>query len=168
MTDNIALEHSTAYLLLGTNLGNRIENLDHAVAHLNNEAGKVTTSSAIYETAAWGKTDQPSFLNQAICLETPLTALQLLNKVLEIEKTLGRVRKEKWGERLIDIDIILFGDEIINIEDKLQIPHPQMEFRNFVMEPLSEIAGNVIHPVLKKTMEELSKKNTDKLEVNKF
>jgi len=78
------------------------------------------------------------------------------------------VRKEKWGERLIDIDIILFGDEIINIEDKLQIPHPQMEFRNFVMEPLSEIAGNVIHPILKKTINELSKKNTDKLEVNRL
>jgi 2-amino-4-hydroxy-6-hydroxymethyldihydropteridine diphosphokinase len=164
----MGLEHTTAYLLLGTNLGSRHENLEHAIALLNDEVGKVTASSAVYETAAWGKTDQPSFLNQALSLETNFTALQLLDKVLEIEKILGRVRKEKWGERIIDIDIILFGDEIVNIENKLQIPHPQMEFRNFVMEPLSEIAGNVIHPILKKTINELSKKNTDKLEVNRL
>lgn len=164
----MALEHTIAYLLLGGNLGDRKRNLDMAIQLLNNEAGQVTAVSSIYETAAWGVTEQPDFLNQAVQLETSLTALELLDKMLEIEKQLGRIRKDKWGERLIDIDLILFGEEIINIENKLQVPHPHMQSRKFVMKPLAEIAPNVYHPILGKTIYEILENISDNLEVNKL
>ena len=164
----MALEHTIAYLLLGGNLGDRKKNLELAIQFLNEEAGKVVSVSSIYETAAWGKEDQPDFLNQAIALTTNLSALQLLDKALEIEQKLGRIRKEKWGERLIDIDLILFGDEVINMEGKLQIPHPHMQNRRFVMQPLAEIAPDIIHPILGKTISELAENISDNLEVNKL
>ncbi|QIL41180.1 2-amino-4-hydroxy-6-hydroxymethyldihydropteridine diphosphokinase [Pedobacter sp. HDW13] len=165
---NKALECSTAYLLLGGNLGNREANLQLAVALLNEKVGEVVSVSALYETAAWGKTDQPAFLNQAVALRTSLTALEVLTQALAIEQDLGRVRKDKWGERLIDIDLILFGDEIIDIPDKLQVPHPHMQNRRFVMEPLAEIAPGVIHPVLRQTMLSISQNIHDPLTVKKL
>ncbi len=164
----MALDSTIAYLLLGGNLGNREENLQKAIALLNDEIGEIVSKSSIYETAAWGKTDQPSFLNQAISLKTNLSALEVLEKSLEIENSLGRVRKEKWGARLIDIDLILFGDEIINIENKLHVPHPQMQFRKFVMEPMAEIGAGVVHPVLGKTILEIAENIVDDLNVKKL
>lgn len=165
---NQALEYSTAYLLLGGNLGNREANLKKAIELLNDKIGKVIASSSLYETAAWGKTDQPAFLNQAIALQTNLTALEVLDLALGIEQELGRVRKDKWGERLIDIDLILFGDQIINIPDKLQVPHPHMQYRKFVMEPLAEIAPEVVHPILGETILSISRNIEDPLEVKKL
>lgn len=165
---NKALECSTAYLLLGGNLGDREGNLKRAIALLEEKTGKVISVSSLYETAAWGKTDQPAFLNQAIALETGLSALQVLDHALNIEQELGRVRKDKWGERLIDIDLILFGDEIINIPNKLQVPHPQMQYRKFVMEPLAEIAPDVLHPVLGETILAISRNIEDPLKVKKL
>ncbi|TBO43470.1 2-amino-4-hydroxy-6-hydroxymethyldihydropteridine diphosphokinase [Pedobacter kyonggii] len=165
---NKALECSTAYLLLGGNLGDREGNLKKAIELLNNKIGNVIAISSLYETAAWGKTDQPAFLNQAVSLQTRLTALEVLDCALSIEQELGRVRKDKWGERLIDIDLILFGDEIINIPDKLQVPHPHMQDRKFVMEPLAEIAPGVIHPLLGETMLDICRNITDPLEVKKL
>nr|WP_276898160.1 2-amino-4-hydroxy-6-hydroxymethyldihydropteridine diphosphokinase [Pedobacter kyonggii] len=165
---NKALECSTAYLLLGGNLGDREGNLKKAIELLNNKIGNVIAISSLYETAAWGKTDQPAFLNQAVSLQTRLTALEVLDCALSIEQELGRVRKDKWGERLIDIDLILFGDEIINIPDKLQVPHPHMQDRKFVMEPLAEIAPGVIHPLLGETMLDICRNITDLLEVKKL
>jgi 2-amino-4-hydroxy-6-hydroxymethyldihydropteridine diphosphokinase len=165
---NKALEYSTAYLLLGGNLGDREANLKKAIELLDHKIGKVISISALYETAAWGKTDQPPFLNQAVGLQTNLTALEVLELALSIEQELGRVRKDKWGERLIDIDLILFGNEIINIPDKLQVPHPHMQNRKFVMEPLAEIAPEVIHPVLGETILAISRNITDPLEVKKI
>ena len=165
---NKALEYNTAYLLLGGNLGDREANLKKAIELLNDKIGNVIAISSLYETAAWGKTDQPSFLNQAVSLETRLTALEVLEYALSIEQELGRVRKDKWGERLIDIDLILFGDEIINIPDKLQVPHPHMQDRKFVMEPLAEIAPEVIHPLLGETMLDICRNITDPLEVKKL
>jgi len=165
---NKALECSTAYLLLGGNLGNREANLQLAVALLNEKVGEVLSVSALYETAAWGKTDQPAFLNQAVALRTSLTALEVLTQALAIEQDLGRVRIDKWGERLIDIDLILFGDEIIDIPDKLQVPHPHMQNRRFVMEPLAEIAPEVIHPILGQTMLSISKHINDPLTVKRL
>ncbi|RNL56613.1 2-amino-4-hydroxy-6-hydroxymethyldihydropteridine diphosphokinase [Pedobacter jejuensis] len=164
----MALEYTIAYLLLGGNLGDRPKNLQLAIELLEQEAGEVLSVSSIYETAAWGKEDQPDFLNQAVKISTKFDALELLNKALEIELKLGRIRKEKWGERLIDIDLILFGNDIINIEGKLQIPHPQMQNRGFVMKPLAEIAPNVKHPVLGKTILEIAENILDDLEVNKL
>ncbi|MBE5321745.1 2-amino-4-hydroxy-6-hydroxymethyldihydropteridine diphosphokinase [Pedobacter sp. MR2016-19] len=165
---NQALEYSTAYLLLGGNLGNREANLKKAIELLNDKIGKVIASSSLYETAAWGKTDQPAFLNQAIALQTNLSALEVLDLALSIEQELGRVRKDKWGERLIDIDLILFGDQIINIPDKLQVPHPHMQSRKFVMEPLAEIAPEVVHPILRETILSISRNIKDPLEVKKL
>lgn len=164
---NMALEYTTAYLLLGGNLGEREANLQQAVQLLGDEIGTLEAVSSIYETAAWGKTDQPSFLNQAIAIKTSLSALQVLEKALIIEQILGRVRKDKWGERLIDIDLILFGDEIIDVPNKLQVPHPHMQDRKFVMVPLAEIAPDMIHPKFGKTMLYLMENITDKLEVTK-
>jgi len=165
---NKALEYNTAYLLLGGNLGDREANLKKAIELLNDKIGSVIAISSLYETAAWGKTDQPSFLNQAVSLRTRLTALEVLEYALSVEQELGRVRKDKWGERLIDIDLILFGDEIINIPDKLQVPHPHMQDRKFVMEPLAEIAPEAIHPLLGETMLDICRNITDPLEVKKL
>ncbi|WP_052266437.1 2-amino-4-hydroxy-6-hydroxymethyldihydropteridine diphosphokinase [Pedobacter kyungheensis] len=165
---NKALECSTAYLLLGGNLGDREANLEQAIALLSAQVGEVILVSALYETAAWGKTDQPSFLNQAVALKTNLTALEVLTRALAIEQELGRVRKDKWGERLIDIDLILFGDEIIDIPDKLQVPHPHMQNRRFVMEPLAEIAPDVVHPVLGQSMLSISQSLNDPLPVKRL
>ncbi|QNN43527.1 2-amino-4-hydroxy-6-hydroxymethyldihydropteridine diphosphokinase [Pedobacter roseus] len=165
---NKALECSTAYLLLGGNLGDREGNLKRAIELLNEKIGKITAVSSLYETAAWGKTDQPAFLNQAVALQTNLSALEVLDHALTIEQELGRVRKDKWGERLIDIDLILFGDEIINVPDKLQVPHPHMQHRKFVMEPLAEIAPDVVHPVLGETILAMSRNIEDPLEVKKI
>ncbi|KQM78624.1 2-amino-4-hydroxy-6-hydroxymethyldihydropteridine pyrophosphokinase [Pedobacter sp. Leaf216] len=165
---NKALEYHTAYLLLGGNLGDREGNLKKAIELLNDKIGKVTSVSSLYETAAWGKTDQPAFLNQAVALETHLSALAVLDLALDIEQELGRVRKDKWGERLIDIDLILFGNQVINIPDKLQVPHPHMQIRKFVMEPLAEIAPDVVHPVLGETMLSICRNIEDQLEVKKL
>lgn len=164
----MALERTIAYLLLGSNLGNRAEILDQAIQLVGENIGNVSEKSSLYETDAWGKTDQPVFLNQAIAVNTTLTAVEVLDRALEIEQKLGRIRKEKWGERLIDIDLILFGNEVINIEDKLQVPHPQMQFRKFVMEPLNEIASEAVHPILNITISEITKNITDNLEVKKL
>jgi len=168
MVLNMALEYTTVYLLLGGNLGEREQNLKEAIVLVNKEIGDIEAKSSLYETAAWGKTDQPAFLNQAIGVKTKLTALQVLDKALAIEQELGRVRKEKWGERLIDIDLILYGDEVIDVAGKLQVPHPHMQNRRFVMEPLAEIAPNIRHPRLGETILEISKKITDNLAVKKL
>ncbi|WP_316800717.1 2-amino-4-hydroxy-6-hydroxymethyldihydropteridine diphosphokinase [Pedobacter frigidisoli] len=165
---NTGLECTIAYLLLGGNLGNREENLDQAIDLIGKGIGEIEALSSRYETAAWGKTDQPSFLNQAVAVKTRLSAVQVLEKALEIEQVLGRVRKDKWGERLIDIDLILFGNEVIDIADKLQVPHPHMQNRKFVMMPLAEIAPEIVHPVSGKTILEISENISDQLDVNKI
>ena len=157
----------TAYLLIGGNLGNRKENLSKAVSLINEQCGPLTGSSSIYETEAWGNTDQPSFLNQALEISTSLNARQLMRKVLKIEEEMGRVRKEKLGPRIIDIDIILFENEIHDLRF-LKIPHPEMQNRRFVLVPLAEINSTLQHPVLKKSIAELLEECPDNLEVKKI
>jgi 2-amino-4-hydroxy-6-hydroxymethyldihydropteridine diphosphokinase len=156
----------TAYLLIGGNLGDRKENLSKAVSLINEQCGTLTRSSSIYETEAWGKTDQPSFLNQALEISTSLNARQLMRKVLKIEEEMGRVRKEKLGPRIIDIDILLFENEIHDLRF-LKIPHPEMQNRRFVLVPLAEINSTLQHPVLKKSIAELLEECPDNLEVKK-
>lgn len=161
------LDKEMAYLLLGTNLGNRAYNLQHAITVIDSTIGEVFAKSGIYETDAWGKTDQPSFLNQAIGIYTNLPPMQLLDKLLAVEQQMGRVRLERWGERLIDIDIIFYGNEII-ADKKLHLPHQEMHNRRFVLEPLNEIAADVEHPVLRQKVSNILTNLTDNLSVKKI
>ena len=146
-------ETRNAYLSLGSNLGNREANLRDAIARLD-AVGTVSTISSFYETEPVDFLDQPWFLNCVVLLETDLPPQTLLRRLLEIERSLGRERLQPKGPRLIDIDILLFGDEIIH-EPGLTIPHPALHQRRFVLEPLAQIAPGVVHPELKKTSREL-------------
>lgn len=143
----------TVYLSLGSNLGNREANLREAIERLG-ELGKVKSVSSLYETEPVEFTVQPWFLNLALELETELMPKQLLAAALKIERDMGRRRLQPKGPRLIDIDILLFGNSVMN-DAKLVIPHPAMQERRFVLEPLAEIAPEKRHPVLKKTVREL-------------
>ena len=154
----------SAYLLLGSNLGDRETNLGLARSLIGNSVGIILQSSKIYESAAWGKEDQPDFLNQVIKIQTTLNPHALLEKLIWAETSLGRLREIKWGERIIDIDILFYENEIV--EDKaLTIPHPGIPKRRFTLLPLNEIAPSLVHPELKKTMTELLDECPDKLDV---
>src|SRR6478609_4150733 len=138
---------SRVFLLLGSNLGNAELHLKDATEAIRIQAGLIIQASSIYSTKAWGKTDQPDFLNQVIEISCDQTPHELLGLLLKIEIDLGRVRKEKWGARLIDIDILFFDNEHI-LESDLKIPHPEIANRRFTLVPLAEIAPDLIHPVL--------------------
>ena len=156
-----------AYLLTGGNLGNREDNLAQAKQLIIEQCGNIVTASSLYETAAWGNTDQPAFLNQALAVDTLLNAKQLIRHLLKIEKQLGRIREEKYGPRIIDIDILLFNNEKHNYHF-LKLPHPEMQNRRFVLLPLAEIAPEILHPVLNKTILQLLAECPDNLSVRKY
>jgi 2-amino-4-hydroxy-6-hydroxymethyldihydropteridine diphosphokinase len=128
--------------------------------------GRVTSISSLYETAAWGNTNQPAFYNQAICVETTLEPENLLARLLTIEIEMGRVREEKYGPRTIDLDILMVNDIVLD-SPTLTIPHPQLHNRRFALLPLIEIAPTLLHPVLDKTMHELLLNCPDTLDVQK-
>jgi 2-amino-4-hydroxy-6-hydroxymethyldihydropteridine diphosphokinase len=155
------------FLLLGSNLGDRKGLLDKAIAHIEIEIGPVERRSSVYETQSWGKTDEPNYLNQVIQLRTGLSAQSILRKILNIEKIMGRVREEKWGSRIIDIDILFYGQDII-AEPGLNVPHPELQNRMFTLAPLSELAPDLNHPVLKKSIFELKSELKDDLIVKKL
>jgi 2-amino-4-hydroxy-6-hydroxymethyldihydropteridine diphosphokinase len=155
------------YLLLGSNEGNRIEWLNKAMAELEQTVGKRIAKSALYETAAWGKEDQPDFLNMALCIETVLSPDELLQANQTIEQHMGRQRTVHWGQRTLDIDILFYGNEVVHLPT-LEIPHPRIQDRRFALVPLNEIASGFSHPVLNKTISELLQACPDPLEVRLY
>jgi len=152
------------FILTGSNLGDRAKQLQTAATLLSQQLGNPVKQSATYETAAWGNENQPSFLNQVLQFETSLSGSELLNIILTTEQQMGRVRMQKWAERSIDIDILFAGSNIIN-EPDLQVPHPFLHKRRFTLVPLNEIAPEMIHPLLKKSINNLLLECTDDLEV---
>lgn len=155
------------FLGLGSNLGNREENLLTVQKLVEEKVGKVISKSSIYETAAWGITEQNAFLNQVLEVETSFSPSAVLHLVLKIEKDMGRIREIKWGERSIDIDVLYYNNEIISTEN-LAIPHPFIQERKFVLVPLCEIAPAYIHPKLKQPNLELLEKCQDSGEIAIF
>lgn len=150
------------YVGLGSNLGDKEQNLRDAVKKIEEQIGKVVSLSAFYATAPWGFTSENSFLNAAACVDTQLSPLEVLQKTQEIERELGRTKKSvngAYSDRLIDIDLLLYDDRILSTVSpsgaQLTLPHPLMTERDFVMKPLAEIAPHLPHPVLGKTMKEL-------------
>ena len=152
------------FISLGSNLGDRLQFLRNALDQIGLRLGKVIKESKVYEAAAWGHTKQPDFYNQVIELETELSPTQLLQGCLDIEKSLGRERSILWGERTIDLDILLFDGRSVQSEN-LNIPHPYLHLRNFVLVPLCEIAPELIHPTLELTIQQLLDRCADKLEI---
>ncbi|WP_221389791.1 2-amino-4-hydroxy-6-hydroxymethyldihydropteridine diphosphokinase [Dyadobacter sp. NIV53] len=155
------------FLLLGSNLGERLQVLRSAVELIEEQIGQIKSASSVYETAPWGVLDQPAFLNQVIELQTVLDPEEVLRIILAIEQELGRVRYERWGARVIDIDILYFQDLILD-SARLTIPHPRLHERRFTLAPLAEIAPDFIHPVFHKSSAQLLAVCTDNSEVKLF
>jgi 2-amino-4-hydroxy-6-hydroxymethyldihydropteridine diphosphokinase len=155
------------FLLLGSNMGERNSFLLQAMAGIKKEVGKIVKASSVYETQAWGKTNEADYLNQVLLVQTMLQPRALLNSILQIELSLGRKREVKWGARTIDIDILFYNDGVVN-ESGLLIPHPELQNRRFTLEPLAEIAPGFMHPVLQKSMLQLKNELQDGLIVKKL
>lgn len=156
-----------AYLLIGGNLGDISANLKVARGQLEQKVGTITAASACYQTSAWGLEDQPDFLNQVLLITTTLSAFDCLKQMQLIENDLGRVRMQKNGPRVIDIDLLFFNAAVIQ-SPHLTVPHPLLHTRNFTLVPLAEIAPDLMHPVLHKTITELLAVSTDSLPVQKM
>ena len=148
---------ATVYLGLGTNIGNRKENLTRAIEALSLALGHYTALSSFIETAPWGFNSDNAFLNCTVAFDTELSPFQLLDTTENIERELGRTSKSNGGvyhDRVIDIDILLYGSETVSTE-RLTIPHPLMHMRDFVLEPLAQIAPHTVHPTTGKSIEQL-------------
>jgi len=154
------------FLLLGGNLGDRFSYLKQAITLIDSQIGSVIRQSAVYETASWGNEQQPDYLNQVLEVDTKLSPEELLVQLLETEKVMGRIRHEKWGARIIDIDILFYNNQIID-GSNLIIPHSYLHQRRFTLVPLVELAPEFVHPVLKQSLKELLNVLTDNLEVRK-
>ncbi len=157
---------ASVVLLLGGNIGDTRSYFEKAKELIVESIGNISDQSSLYRSAAWGKTDQPDFLNQVIVVKTKLKPRELLNSVQQIEMTIGRVREIKWGERKIDIDILFYDDLEIQ-ETDLIVPHPFIQERKFTLIPLAEVLGNFIHPVTKITINQMLKRCKDPLSVKK-
>jgi len=155
-----------AYLLIGSNLGDKATYLKNASSYIQQQCGQIVKQSSFYETEPWGFTDQPSFLNQALCVNTELAPAKLMQTLLQIETEMGRTRTIKMGPRIIDLDILQIDQEIIDTP-LLQIPHPAMHLRRFALIPMEEIAPNLVHPQFNQTMAQLLEACTDPTDVQK-
>ena len=147
-------KYINVFLSLGSNVGNRGSNLHAAIGLLEKNVGKIAKKSHVYETQPWGEPNQDLFYNQVVMLNTTLEPRDLLDKISRIERELGRERKEKWGTRIIDIDILFYGKRVIR-DKGLEIPHPEFHKRGFVLVPMMEIAPEFEHPILKKQIDDL-------------
>ena len=155
------------FLALGSNEGDRQRLLQKGVAEIGLRIGGVERSSSVYETAAWGKTDQPAFLNMVVQISTTLAPLEILALTQTIETEAGRQRTEKWGARTLDIDILFYGDKVSN-DVQLVLPHPYLHLRRFTLEPLNEIAPDFVHPALHQNISSLLASCPDTLPVTKY
>jgi 2-amino-4-hydroxy-6-hydroxymethyldihydropteridine diphosphokinase len=166
---SIAENMEKVFIQLGGNVGNVPENFDLAIKEIKGKIGRVIKQSSRYKTEPWGNKNQDDFLNQVICIETNLTPDEVLEKILAIEKAMGRNRdaEDKFAPRSIDIDILFFGKKIID-NDNLTVPHPRLHLRNFVLTPLMEIAPELVHPVLNEKIKDLFKLNKDTSIVKKY
>src|SRR6185437_13926875 len=156
------------YLALGGNVGNVSGYFDIAIEKISTMIGTVIKQSSLYKTEPWGNKNQADFLNKVLEVETKQTPEEVLENILLIEKMMGRNRNknDQFAPRSIDIDILFYGEEIID-ETYLEVPHPRLQLRNFLLTPLMEIAPGYIHPVLKKSIKELNELNNDSSKVNK-
>lgn len=145
----------TTFIGVGSNLGRRDVLIGQAREWTGHELGKLTKSSGLYETSPWGNPDQPNYLNQVWELQTGLNPFQLLEQLLNLEKRAQRERREKWGARTLDLDLLFYEDYQIRTEE-LTLPHPFIQERNFVLIPMAEIAPDWVHPVLGKTISALA------------
>ena len=158
----------TAYIGIGSNLGTSGENCVEAIEKIStNDHIKIISKSSFYKTAPIGDIEQDWFINSVIRVNTKLNPKELLLTLLNIESEMGRIRKEKWGPRLIDLDL-LFYDKLILNQEGITLPHPEMQKRNFVLVPLNEISENLTHPILKKTVKTLLQESSDDTEVKKL
>jgi 2-amino-4-hydroxy-6-hydroxymethyldihydropteridine diphosphokinase len=147
-------KYINVFLSIGSNIGDRMTNLRQALGLIEKNIGKVAKKSHIYETQPWGEPNQDAFLNQVVMINTSLEPREMLEKITRIEREMGRERKEKWGPRVIDVDILFYGKRIIR-DKGLEIPHPELHKRGFVLVPLMEIAPEFEHPILLKQIDEL-------------
>jgi 2-amino-4-hydroxy-6-hydroxymethyldihydropteridine diphosphokinase len=155
------------YLLTGSNLGDRVENLNKAAQLITEKGGLLITRSKFYHTSPWGPLDQPDYLNQALALDTSLQAAALMEQLLEIEEKMGRIRSIKYGPRIIDIDILFFGEQLIQ-NSMVQVPHPEVHNRRFALTPLAEIAATFIDPLTGNTISQLLSNCKDQGRVLQF
>ena len=158
------MTNSPIFLLLGSNEGDSAQNLGVAREKIEFRTGAIIKQSSLYRSAAWGIEAQPDFLNQVLEIATELSPEALLEEILAIELEMGRVRRQKWGPRFIDIDLLFYGVEVRNTPS-LVLPHPRIPERRFTLLPLSEIAPEFVHPVLNKTMSRLLEECRDPLDV---
>ena len=154
-------------LLFGSNLGDRALHIQHAMKSVQVGIGKAEKISSLYETEPWGVSDQPDYLNAAMIIQTNYTPQQLLSRLKQIEIQEGRADQKKYASRTLDIDILFYDDLALNSK-KLTIPHPKLHLRKFALVPLNEIAGEIMHPVFKKSISKLLKESGDPLDVRKF
>lgn len=154
----------TVYLCLGGNLGDRGANLEEAILFITFNIGDITAASSVYESTAWGMENAPAFLNQVLKISTELSPSDLITEIAELEEFFGRERSpSKYLDREMDVDVLFYDDEVMD-EEKIQIPHPRLQLRRFVLVPLAEIAPAMVHPVLKRNMLELLNDCEDKSE----
>lgn len=161
---NPSKKYINVFLGLGSNVGDRAEHLRTALNHIQRQIGKVAKKSHVYETQPWGQPDQDSFLNLVVMINTSLDPRGLLEEITKIERAMGRERREKWGPRAIDIDILFYGKRVVR-DKGLEIPHPELHKRAFVLVPMMEIAAEYEHPVFKQPIDQLYMECDDQSDV---